>query len=458
MPRFSPNFRAALNAGRKFVPFASMAWPSGTKRYGVSPRSIGGYQLEPRLLGGGTTSSAISLKPGSLSIPEASFVLADTDGGIMRKLEAGGDPRGVACAEVWAMPGLAEVDWYTLFSGIFDRAESRDAGFSQEMFLRANDTPLRGNVDKAQFLPAEFPKAPPAVWNTFFPKIYGSYSGEDLTGKGMVPCIPWSIDAGEGYRYTPTMGFAKAIPRVYKNGTLLGLATDYELSYPIRGKQFTSIDLLAPAIPTTVDDIITCDIDGFEDVGDGTGELIVNRVDQLQHLLANFGFGDWRYGVWNDAEDYPLDLETLARCASFASSFLSDGSMRFGGDARAQTINDALQKWFGTNLVFRPFWSEQGKFAMGFIDHRFHGVGSPGFESDVDAVFVRGRVQEIGPSFEDSEDTADLISRVDMAALFGLDADGKTWKPFQNVSVEDVSQVGAGAESYSLEYSEGRLV
>lgn len=459
MPVFSANFRAALASGEKFVPFVSIAWPSGTKRYGVSPRAIGGHPLEPRLLSGGTVSSAIPLTPGGLSFPEASFNFADADGEITRLLEASGEPRGVACAAVWGMASLLEVDWYTLFGGILDRAESGEGGYSKTLFARANDRPLQGNADKATFLPAEFPKAPPATWNTFFPRIYGSMSALNLsTTACMVPCIPWSIDAGEGYRYTPTMGHALSVPRVRKNGTLLTLGggADYTLSYPIRGKLFTSIDMVAA---TTVTDIITCDIDGLESVGDGTGVLISNPVDQLKHFLANFGFGDWRYGpAWNDPEAYPIDLASFARATSFASAFLPPGSMRFGGGAQPQALNDMLQSWFNSWPCFRPYWSERGQLALGVLEHRFHGVGSPGFTSDVDAVFVRGQAQEIGVSFEDSEDTSNLINRVDLEALFGLDADGKTRKAYQNISVQDVSQEDAGAQSYALQYSLAVLV
>jgi hypothetical protein len=456
VPRFPAAFRAALQSGQRFVPIAVVAWPSGTKRYGVSPRGIGGYAIEPRLIGGGTVSGAIPLKPGSLSFPDSSIRLADNDGAITRLLEGGSDPRGSGCSFLWAMPGLPEADWFTLFSGVLDRSELEDGGFSQVLSIRANDAPLQGNTPKAQFLKAEFPFAIEPTWGTFLPIVYGSHSAEDLTGKGMVAAINWRLDAGEGYGYTPTVGHAKAIPRVYKNGTLIATPADYSISYPIHGaKLFTSIDLAAAA---TADDIITCDIDGIEDVGDGTGELITNPVDQLAHWLANFAFGDWRYGAWNSPTDYPIDLDTFSRAAGFASAFLPSGSMRFGGEAQTQQINDVLQRWFSTWLCFRPYWTETGKLALGVVDHIFHGPTSPGFASSADAVFVRGHSQEIGVSFGLGDETANVVRRIDAETLFGLDPEGTTRKAFQTVAVEDVSQPDDKAESYTLEFVDARVV
>jgi hypothetical protein len=454
MPRFSAPFRAAMEAGQKHTPYATVAWPSGTKHYGVSPARVGGVVLESRLLGGAAVSSAMPTKPGQLSIPDSSMKLADADGDISRLLSAGQDPAGCACSYTWAMAGVDPADWFTLMDGLFAYPSSEDGGYSKTINIRANDAALQGDADKILFLPAEFPKAPPATWQTFFPFIYGSHSAQTLHGKGMVKCIPWSIDATEGYRVTPTMGHAAAVPRVYKNGTLLTLSTDYDLSYPIRGKLFTSIDLAAAI---TADDIITCDIDGMTDVYDGTGNLITNMVDQLRHWLANRAFGNWRVGPWLNPESYPIDLQSLSRAAQFASAFCPSGSMRLGGSATAEKIPNVLQKWFSTGLCFRPFWSETSEFGLVTIDHRFMGPTSPGFPSDADAVVIHGDQQEIGTTFDDSDDVSNLINRVNLQALFGMDGDGKTYKSFQNIALEDVSQPLSGAESYEMAYSEAVL-
>lgn len=449
--------RAAIQAGRPFVPVLRVAWPSGTKHYGVSPRAIGGYPLDSRVIGGGTVSGGgIPIKPGSLSFPEVSVELADTDGEICALLEGGTDPRGVAVSLIWAMPGEVETDWFVLFDGVLDRGESGNDGYSQTLYLRANDTPLHGNSPKAQFLPAEFSKAPAPTWNTFCPIVYGSHSGLSLTNTGMVLAICWSYDLTEGYRYTPTLGFAKDVARVYVNGVLVALGTDYGISYPIRGgKQLTSIDLNADPGP---DAIITCDIDGIEDVGDGSGALVTNVVDEFMHRLANFGFGDWRHGLWNDPEDYAIDLVSSARAAEFASAFLPAGSGRFGGGTQAEQIEQDLQKFFSTCLAFRPYWTETGQLGIAIFDHRFQGYTSPGFASPVAAVFLRGRAQQIGLSFDDGGDTSNLIRRVDLEALKGLDTDGRSEKLFQSISVEDVAQTEDRADSYVLEFSESRAV
>jgi len=455
LPRFSANFRSAIAAGGLFVPLVRIAWPSGTKHYGVWPMGIGGYAIDPRLLAGAVVSNALPLHPGSLSFPESSVTLADSDGAVSRLLYGGTEVRGVACSLIWAIRDLDEADWYTHLVGILDRSSSGDGGYSQTLHIRANDTPLQGNTPKATFLPAEFGDALPPTWNTFIPILYGSHSAADLTSKGMVVAINWSYDAVEGYRYSPMLGVAKGVPRVYINGVLATITTDYVISYPIRGKQITSIDLVADP---GADAIITCDIDGIEDVGDGTGELIVNPVAQLRHYLANFAFGDWRHGAWNSPEDHPIDLPTFAESESFADAFGFAGSMRFGGDADAQKIADVLQQFFSSWPCFRPFWSEDGKISIRPIDHRYAGHTSPGFTSDIVAVFLRARAQEIGVSFDQAEDTSHLVRRIDGQALFGVDEGGQGRKGYQSVSVEDVAQPDDVAARYVLDFSESRLV
>ena len=131
--------------------------------------------------------------------------------------------------------------------------------------------------------------------------------------------------------------------------------------------------------------------------------------------------------------------------------------MYLGGQAAAEKITDVMLKWFSTGLCFRPYWSETSQFGLVTVDHRFHGTDSPGFPSDAPPVFFRGDVHEIGVSFEDSDDVGNLVSRVNLKALPGLDADGKTFKFFQTIPVEDVSQTSAGSESYDMAYSEAVL-
>jgi len=461
MPVFSAAYRAALLAGAKPVPILVAEWPSGTVRYSVAARGIGGYPLEPRLIGGQAVTSAIPIKPGGLSFPEASISLADTDGEISRLIEAGADPRGSTWTMLRAIPGLAEVDWFTLFSGVFDRAQDGDGGFSQDISLVANQTPLRGNGDKSQFLKAEFPLAPATTWGRFIPRVYGTHSAENLHGKGMVEAICHTYDAteptGERYRYTPTMGIAAGIPRVYADGVIQALTTDYVITYPIRGgKQLTSIDFTDAHAPGP-DIVVTCDIEGLEDVGDGSGDTIVNPVAQWRHDLANFCFGDYRRGAWNDPEDYPIDLATFAESEAFADAFAFLGSMRFGGGTEAPKITDRMQRWLSTWLCFRPFWTEQGKLAIRPLDHRFFGYTSPGRPSEVDAVFLRGRAHEVGVSFNQADDTSNLVRRLDLTYLHGLDADGKSSKAFSSISLEDVSQPDDVSESYDLEFAPAEL-
>jgi hypothetical protein len=462
MPLFSAAFRAAASR-RGFRPIlqASFTWPAptGAKAYTAEAGwGTDGVALDPRILEAASIDASAPLAPGGISFPEASILLADRDRKITRILEGATDPKGSPCTLTWAAEGLAIADWHTCLSGIFDRPETANGGNAWRLFLRAQDAALQGTAPKAQILKAETPLAntvnPP--WGSYWPIVYGSHDAQALTGRGMVPAINWAFDAPSAqWRYAPCLAFAKSIPRVYKNGTLQTLGVHYALTHPIvGGKQITSIDLTSNP---GADAVITCDIDGIEETGDGTGELILNPVRQLEHFLTNFGFGDWRFGAWGSTTSQPIDTDSLAVSKSHAGTFGFEGAMRLGGDTKTETISQIIERWLRSWLPYRGFWTEgAGRFGLRPIDHRFAGYTSPGptVGTTTAALFFRGRVHELDESFWYGKDTGKLIRRINLEYCYG----GQDQKFFQSLAVQDVSQPQDVSDPYSLDFSSARIV
>jgi hypothetical protein len=52
---------------------------------------------------------------------------------------------------------------------------------------------------------------------------------------------------------------------------------------------------------------LTCNVEGIETVGDGSGTLITDALDQYEHFLANWAFGDYQSGAWLEAPLFPPD-------------------------------------------------------------------------------------------------------------------------------------------------------
>lgn len=68
---------------------------------------------------------------------------------------------------------------------------------------------------------------------------------------------------------------------------------------------------------------ITVNVQGIEDVGDGSGALITSVLQQYKHFLKNFAFGDWQTDAWLEAPVFPADP---APEASDTIRIMDDGS------------------------------------------------------------------------------------------------------------------------------------
>ena len=448
MPLFSPEFRAA-SARRDVapIPVFDAAWPApfGASRYSDRPRGfLSGIPAQPLLLEAPSITYDAGLTPGNLTMTEISVVLADKDRQITRILEGGVDPRGSACSLSYALDGLDEADWHVLATGIFDHEEYQDAGRSIALHFRPNDTPFRGSLPKKQILKSECSLALPSSFGLFYPLLYGEHDASAITGKGMVPCVNVNYAASD-WLYAVCLGWAFDVPRVYKNGLLQVLSSEYVIRRQIIGGAL--ITVIAFLSAPGEDAVITCDAQGYETVGDGSGTLMLNPVDQLLHLLVNFGFGDYRYSQWKDSGSAPLDLASFAISSAFAARSKLEGGFRIGGTAETQTVQDVLAGWLKSDLPFRAYPTTEGKLALRPLDHKFGGYTAG-------TLFARGQVDEIGETFKPSRDTSQIVRRVDCAFIF----DSAQGKFTSSLAIQDVSQTEQVGAAYDFLWAARKLV
>lgn len=453
MPLFSDSMRAA-QAGRNArpIPFAVVTWPSSSGRYSDRPFGLSGLgPFEPRVLELPPFTFAMGLRPGGVNFPETSVLLQDVDGTIRDIVEGGREVAGSRCTVGWGAPGVAFADWHVALDGLIGKPEYE--GDAVRVPIKANSAPMRGTMPKAQILKPEAPLALDSSFGTYYPLLYGEHDALALTGRGMVPCPNWMHSGAGACRYALCLGWAKSVTRVYLNGTVQTLTTDYTVEHRVvGGKLITSIEFVAE---TDESDVVTADAVGYESVGDGSGEVILNPADQLLHKLVNFGFGDWRLPPWNDPADYAVDLAYFAAAAAHASVLGMEGGTRLGGTAEAEQILDVVQRWESSNQPFRCGWTEAGKFAVAPISHVFGGYAStgPAVPSSRDALFVRGRIHEVGDTFRPKAEQT-VFRRVDAAYLYGA----QDQKFFQNLSCQDVSQAQEVVEAFQLFWSAAHLI
>lgn len=249
-----------------------------------------------------------------------------------------------------------------------------------DLRFKLDDSSLNGRIPKGKLSEQDYGDADPKEFEKQIQVIYGlhdSLSGG--TNDGMVPCP--NIDRVL-WRRLVASHYVRAVPRVYSKGNkedpailrTLGasagtaLTAQYQLITPvIGGRQQTIVEFnLTGQSQAEVDKFneldITADVEGIEDVGDGSGFLIDNPATAFKHLFVNWIANDYGAGLWLADSEAPVDTVTFAESAAFFQ-FIGQSASRFiGGDARPRKGRDELNDW-SKDLNLRVFWTEEGKLA-----------------------------------------------------------------------------------------------
>jgi len=255
-----------------------------------------------------------------------------------------------------AHPEVAEADWLTRFAGIVDVWEWTGP-MRVAVSAVGDDRPLIRKYPRGAWVinNVDWPNVPSDSIGQVTPLLYGKHDSALLSNTGMVPTI--YVD-NSGFRYMVCAGRAADVSRVLKDGVPVGAG--FTITNPIiRGKLYTLVDFAGDQGDSSID----VDVDGYENVGDGTGVWISNPADQLTHYLSNFVFGDYRSGNWL-SDSSLVDSTTFATLASYFTNHSIEGSRRLSSQQKAK---DVIAEWL-QSLEARGWWTTEGTIAAGVED------------------------------------------------------------------------------------------
>lgn len=433
MPLFSANFGAAFQPPKSLplYPFVEIGFPGGTKllsESGIAVPGIGAYdgRIDPK--GYQKPKRGVSNLNPSLGLVSMALTVFDPDRVYQKILNGSPDPRRSTYTYYYGHPtALAKADWSVRFSGVLDKWD-QPAGNADlwRLYGQTDDFRLDTMFPKKQVLKQENPLAPGTSFGSYMSAIWGTFDSLSTSGKGALVSIPISIDATAGYRYNASIGILKSIRNVFKNGALQTLTTNYTIDFPVLfGTQITRITMVQA---TVAGDVITFDADGYETVGDGTGTLILNPVDQMKHRLVNFVFGDYRSGPWLADATAPIDVGSFAAASTYAGNANYEGSNHEGGTTTQRRGRDSINEWLTSWQAFKLYWTPQGKLGIvPVLNPKHPGYGtSPGW--------LYGPALEKGVTFmPPGIDPSSIYGRVDVKYL----EDPSANKQWASLAVQD---------------------
>lgn len=389
MGLLSTNIKAELGRGTaSVVPVLTMTLADGTAyrvcgiEGPIASASLGFF--EPRVRSWGRWPRPLSGRDGDLRGATGTIVLDDTDLSVSAKAYK---MRGSAVTLKLASLSLAAADYFTYFTGIVSAVVRRGAEW--EVQLRTDDAWLLGDVPKATFTSSAWPSLHSSALGKPIPIIYGTHDATGgLGSNGMVPA--YYVDTAT-FRFAIAGHYLKAVRRAYLNGIGLIPTTDYLVQHPIvGGRQYTAIQLFADPGSNPV---VTCDVDGIEDVGDGTGALITNPATQLKHFLVNFVNGDYQRGAWALDSTAAVDTTHFTTAAGFFTAMNFRGSRWIGEQTRSGAAE--LQQWC-RDLETSCFWANSGKLGVLPFDPRTQNAGVYPADRIIESVDVmRGEISTV---------------------------------------------------------------
>lgn len=310
-----------------------------------------GVDYRPKLLSVGTISRGVSLRQNTLELPTVDVVLDDTDQSIAANIGASRSYYRKRVARIrLASPDVDPEDWMTLFQGIVSGV-GQPSPLMWQFTITPNDLPLRRDTSlRLTIEKSDWPNALAGVLGTTVPILYGKLDSGGTTNTGAVPA--YLVDSSTN-SYLVCVGAAQYVGPVYVDEVAVA-ADDYTVSRPVvNGRRYTLIVFDSDQGAASV----TCDARGYEENGDGTGDLIEDPLAVLRHYLDNFVYSDYTQGAWLSGVA-PVDDD------AFSSTFFSDrgykASMYLDTKRKAiDTVNDFL-----ASFEMKGFWNAMGELSV----------------------------------------------------------------------------------------------
>lgn len=276
----------------------------------------------------------------------------------------------------YASPNITDkTKWYTAFSGVLSSWKEVEPRVWVLEF-HTDDDGFDSEIPRLKFTEFDFPDADAKVFSNFIQVLYGVQDAEGLSNDGSILCL--DVDKIRFRRFV-SLGIMKNVIRVYSKagnddppvlrsaGYASGTAATagYQVITPIiNGRQYTLLEFNVTGAGEDglfAELEITCDVEGVEDIGDGTG-TIVRNADAIAHFCSNFVFSNYQSGDWL-VTDSRIDVDSFTEVQEYLNNLGQDTSRRIGGIARARKAKDEIADW-AFQLRIKVFWEEDGQLAV----------------------------------------------------------------------------------------------
>lgn len=357
--------------------------------------SVAGGHFAEKVLNWGRMTYSISDRGGVPPSVSLTVRVADEDRTLARIYEGArrDEIRGSA-ATVYLMTPSVAYNTEAVFVGVVSKL-SFPAPFEAEFTLRTNDDQMQRLSPVGGWIPnrVTWPRAKAEFFDSVSPILAGTHDASyTQSGPGLVKCH--LVDTVHGV-YLVCAGRAKSITRVYVARAQTS-ASNYTDSYStVGGREYTIITFTSSA-PTESQEV-TCDAEGYESVGDGSGSVVTNPASQWAMRLSNFVLADYSSGSWLSTHAL-IDSTYLSAAESY---FTSLGARASTSEDQKRTGNDVTAAYC-KSFQMRSFWTRGGKIAM-----RYENI----FSAPYGGYRLRWYRDELG-AFNLVEDDYQVMSRI----------------------------------------------
>lgn len=178
----------------------------------------------------------------------------------------------------------------------------------------------------------------------------------------------------------------------------------YQILTPVvNGKQWTILEFNVTSEADEFNErTVAVDVEGIEDVGDGTGFLITNPAQMLKHFFVNWVANEYGSGDWLADTTAPVDATTFEETRLLENLLGQEASRIIGGNSRA-TRGRAEINGFCEDMNLRAFWNEDGNLSLlanmpftldiyiddPWFQQGLHDLGEVSFRYDISDLFDR---------------------------------------------------------------------
>lgn len=338
-------------------------WPDTTRYYskvGVNSASVGAYQ--PRVKSFGTIRYALGDESKSLQYVTMTITLTDGDETLLNMLGKGYRWQ-YSAVRVYVAPAAAsgKSQWTSFFVGVLDDFQPAGRGL-WTLTVAPKVRQLRAPFPLTQTDEDFATTADKTALGNQIPVLAGKHDDYGDQNTGAVPTL--YVDKTNFY-FLVCIGWVTVL-RVYLAAALKTLTTHYTVLHSIIGGRLYTIIKMVGDPGTSA---VTCDIEGPETVGNGTGAMITEATDVLKWLLANFVYAEYQSGNWaSGAGNAPLNTTSFTTVQSALSGRAGGAAFAAARYMSSQVTGENFVNEWASSMGVDVAWDQNGNLALYYDD------------------------------------------------------------------------------------------